>query len=180
MSGKFDIVDATVQALTEHVDWGYYNKKEFEDIDKKYLPAEGEGETLASQIVTAINKLIYKWYNDGDVFDNVHSGLSGWANDLSSYANWLYKYCEEAKPILYNIYGMGDESDYETLLQELADACLNEEFLKEFEKPKQGSIYNCEGPFEFSEFDDEEEEDYYDYDEDNEDDLEESKHIKTI
>lgn len=171
MSGKFDIVDATVQALTEHVDWGYYNKKEFEDIDKKYLPAEGEGETLASQIVTAINKLIYKWYNDGDVFDNVHSGLSGWANDLSSYANWLYKYCEEAKPILYNIYGMGDESDYETLLQELADACLNEEFLKEFEKPKQGSIYNCEGPFEFSEFDDEEE-DYYE-DEDDEDDEDE-------
>ena len=75
---------------------------------------------------------------------------------------------------------MVDENDYETLLRELADVCLNEEFLKEFEKPKQGSIYNCEGPFEFSEFDDEEEEDYYDDEEDDEEDLEESKHNETI
>lgn len=170
MNKKDLLTESLVNALhskgkmTESVDWDYYNK--FEEITDKYMSSQGEGETLASQIVTAINKLVYKWYNDGDVFDNVHSGLSGWANDLSSYANWLYKYCEEAKPILYDIYGMGDESDYETLLQELADACLNEEFLKEFEKPKQGSIYNCDGPFEFSEYsEDEEEEDYYDDDE---------------
>lgn len=170
MNKKDLLTESLVNALhskgkmTESVDWDYYNK--FEEITDKYMSNQGEGDTLASQIVTAINKLVYKWYNDGDVFDNVHSGLSGWANDLSSYANWLYKYCEEAKPILYDVYGMGDESDYETLLQELADACLNEEFLKEFEKPKQGSIYNCDGPFEFSEYsEDEEEEDYYDDDE---------------
>ena len=170
MNKKDLLTESRVNALqeegkiTESVDWSYYKK--FKDILDKYMSNQGEGDTLASQIVTAINKLVYKWYNDGDVFDNVHSGLSGWANDLSSYANWLYKYCEEAKPILYNIYGMGDESDYETLLQELADACLNEEFLKEFEKPKQGSIYNCDGPFEFSEYsEDEEEEDYYNDDE---------------
>lgn len=170
MNKKDLLTESLVNALhskgkmTESVDWDYYNK--FDEITDKYMSNQGEGDTLASQIVTAINKLVYKWYNDGDVFDNVHSGLSGWANDLSSYANWLYKYCEEAKPILYDIYGMGDESDYETLLQELADACLNEEFLKEFEKPKQGSIYNCDGPFEFSEYsEDEEEEDYYDDDE---------------
>lgn len=169
MNKKDLLTESLVNALhsegkmTESVDWNYYDK--FAEITDKYMPDQGEGETLASQIVTAINKLVYKWYNDGDVYDNVHSGLSGWANDLSSYANWLYKYCEEAKPILYDIYGMGDESDYETLLQELADACLNEEFLKEFEKPKQGSIYNCDGPFEFSEYNEEEEEDYYDDDE---------------
>lgn len=170
MNKKDLLTESLVNALhsegkmTESVNWDYYNK--FDEITDKYMSSQGEGETLASQIVTAINKLVYKWYNDGDVFDNVHSSLSGWANDLSSYANWLYKYCEESKPILYDIYGMGDESDYETLLQELADACLNEEFLKEFEKPKQGSIYNCDGPFEFSEYnEDEEEEDYYDDDE---------------
>lgn len=179
MSGKFDIVDATVQALTEHVDWGYYNKKEFKDINKEYLPAEGEGDTLASQIVTAVNKLIYKWYNDGDVFDNVNSGLNGWANDLSSYANWLYKYAPGDVPhILKRIYDITEEDDYEVLLRELADYCLNKNLLDSLEKSKQGSIYDCDGPFEFSEFDDEEDEnDNYDYDEE---DLEESKHIETI
>ena len=51
--------------LKESVDWGYFNK--FEDTIDKYMPSSGEGETMASQIATAINKLVYKWYNDGDV-----------------------------------------------------------------------------------------------------------------
>ena len=70
------------------VDWSYFDK--FDGIIDKYLPTKGEGETKATQIVTAINKLIYKWYNDGDVFDNTYH-LEGWANDLSDYANWLYE-----------------------------------------------------------------------------------------
>ena len=77
---------------------------------------------------------------------------------------------------------MVDENDYETLLRELADTFLDKDFLAQAAKAeKQGSIYDCEGPFEFSEFDDEEDEDdNYDYDEDDEDDLEESKHNETI
>lgn len=158
-----DLNEATIKALTENVDWGYYDK--FEDIINKYMPNRGEGETFASQIVTAVNKLVYRWYNDGDVYDNVNSGLKGWANDLTSYANWLYKYAPgDAPKILKNIYGMGDESDYETLLKELADNLLNENLLSSLEKDKRGSIYNCDGPFEFSEggWNDEEEEDWED------------------
>ena len=33
---------------------------EFDGICDQYLPSRGEGDTMASQIVTAINKLIYK------------------------------------------------------------------------------------------------------------------------
>ena len=77
------------------VDWGYYDK--FDGINDKYLPVYSEGETKATQIVTAVNKLVYKYYNDGDVFDNTRY-LSGWANDLSDYANWLYKYTTEYAP----------------------------------------------------------------------------------
>ena len=47
------------------VSWGYFNK--FDDILNKYMPFTGEGKTMASQLVTAVNKLVYKWYNDGDV-----------------------------------------------------------------------------------------------------------------
>lgn len=186
MNKKDLLTESLVNALhskgkmTESVDWDYYNK--FDEITDKYMSSQGEGDTLASQIVTAINKLVYKWYNDGDVYDNVHSGLSGWANDLSSYANWLYKYVDGTQDILKNIYGMGDENDYETLLRELADTFLDKDFLAQAAKDeKQGSIYDCEGPFEFSEFDDEEDEDdNYDYDEDDEEGLEESKHNETI
>ena len=42
------------------VDWDYYNKDEFSRISDKYLPSMGEGETLATQICTAVSKLVYK------------------------------------------------------------------------------------------------------------------------
>ena len=164
-----------VAHLNESVSWDYYDK--FEDLISKYMPDQGEGETFASQIVTAVNKLVYKWYNDGDVFDNVNSGLEGWANDLSSYANWLYKYAPgDAPKILKNIYGMGEKADYETLLKELADTLLNENLLDSLEKQKQGTIYDCDGPFEFKEYSEDDDEDYYE-EEDFEDDeeLDESK-----
>ena len=57
---------------------------------------------MATQICTALNKLVYKWCNDGDVYDNTY-GLDGWANNLSSYANWIYKYLPLSQEILDRI-----------------------------------------------------------------------------
>lgn len=146
--------------MSKGVRWDYYDK--FEKITDKYMPVRGEGETKASQIVTAVNKLVYKWYNDGDVFDNTYY-LSGWCNDLSSYANWLEKYTEASR-ILHGILGCFTESDYEELLKDLADKLLDEEYLiKQNEIEKLGTIYKCEGKFKFEES--YEEDDYDDYDE---------------
>ena len=132
----------------------YYDK--YEKLIDKYMPARGEGETKASQIVTAVNKLVYKWYNDGDVFDNTHC-LKGWANDLSDYANWLY-YHTESRTILNKIVHCFIESDYEDLLQELADKLLNEEYLAEQNKiEKVESIYKCNGKFKYKEYDEDDE-----------------------
>ena len=135
------------------VEWNYYDK--FDELQEKYLPTTGEGETKASQIVTAICKLIYKWYNDGDVFDNT-CYLIGWANDLSSYANWLAKYVDGAKDILDNVFLAKNDDEYEELLQQLADAYLREDVLKEYETEKVGSVYECNGDYKFEEYDEEE------------------------
>lgn len=137
------------------VQWDYYDK--FKSVIDKYMPATGEGETIASQAVTAVNKLIYKWYNDGDVFDNSRY-LEGWCNDLSSYANWLYNHTDRAK-MLENIFCISTHSEYEDLLKEMADSILDEDWLSTQEMEKQGSIYQCRGPFKFVDYD-EEEEDY--------------------
>ncbi len=152
------------------VSWDYFNK--FEYVIDTYMPMQGEGDSLGSQIVTAINKLIYKWYNDGDVYDNCH-GMEGWANDLSSYANWLYKYCPRSRSILERIYDCFNSNEYESILKDLADACLDAEDIENYsKKPVSGSIYNCDGPFEWTDdWDDEdeyEEEEYYDDEEDDE------------
>ena len=141
------------------VKWSYYDK--FDSVMEKYLPDVGEGETKATQIVTAVTKLVYKWYNDGDVFDNT-GYLEGWANDLSSYANWLDKCTDlKASGILAKIKDCYNDSDYEDLLKELADTMLDEEYLAEQNKfDKVGTIYDCNGKFKFVEFEDDED-DYY-------------------
>ena len=132
------------------VNWDYYDK--FDYIMNKYLPIRGEGETKATQIVTAVTKLVYKWYNDGDVFDNTYY-LEGWANDLSSYANWLDKYTK-ASIILSKISDCYNDDDYKYLLKFLSDLLLNEKYLDKMKREvKEGSIYNCDGRFKFIEKD---------------------------
>lgn len=149
-----------------------FNK--FDRVLDEFLPSTGEGDNLGSQIVTAVNKLIYKWYNDGDVFDNTGM-MQGWANDLSSYANWLAKNVPGSVDILDNIFDCGSDGEYEHLLMDLAEHCLDLEDIEiASEQPKSGSIYDCDGPYRFiddldsddSEFEEEEvyddEDDYYD------------------
>ena len=147
------------------VDWSYYGKPEFEAINAKYLPNCGEGETMATQIVTAVNKLVYKWYNDGDVYDNTYA-IAGWANDLSSYANWLRRYAGAAD-ILDRIDRCFTEGQYEDLLKALADKLLDDEDLERWAKQdKVDSIYEAEGPYRFEWQDEEDEEDEWEDDED--------------
>ena len=141
------------------VNWGYYDNKKFHDVNKKYLPLEGQGDTMTTQIVTAVNRIVYRWYNDGDVFDNT-CYLTGWANDLSSCANWLYQYTDNrVQDILYGVYDCG-ESDYEDLLKELADTLLDADVLDKYDKiPAVGNVFECDGCFKCVLDDNEEDED---------------------
>lgn len=139
-----------------------YNK-----VIDQHMPRTGEGDTKASQVCTAVNKLIYKWFNDGDVYDNNYY-LQGWANDISSYANWLAKYVTGAKDILEKIYDARNDDAYEAILLALAEHCLSEGYLDEVKQEKTiGTIYDCDGPFSFSNLEEEEEEEWVD-DEDEE------------
>lgn len=145
--------------------WNDFDK--FEEIDEKYLPSTGEGETVATQIVTAVTKLVYKWFNDGDVYDNSYY-MTGWCNDLSSYANWLYDNAEGAAEILDRIKNISSDHEYEKLLYDLCELTQNFKYLSKYETMnKAGSIYDCDGPFQFTE--DYEDEDEYDDWEDEED-----------
>ena len=130
--------------------WSDFDK--YSDIMEEYLPVRGQGDTKATQIVTAISKLVYKWYNDGDVFDNTYF-LKGWANDLSSYANWLDAYVEGADTILDNIKACETDDDYENLLYNLCKKFAKPEYLAKMDKQKaEGDIYHCEGPYEYKEY----------------------------
>ena len=148
------------------MNWSYFEK--FEKVNDEYLPAMGEGDTIATQTATAVNKLVYKWYNDGDVYDNVHSPMQGWCNYIDSYANWLYTYRPESREILGRIYECSTHEAYESILADLADLLLDEELMHAANKfPKNGTVYKCDGPFKFELLDEEEdEEEWYEEEED--------------
>lgn len=141
--------------------WDDFSSPETDALEKKFLPHDGEGETMATQAVTATSKLIYKWFNDGDVFDNTY-GLEGWANDLSSYANWLYKNVPGADAILDRIKGIYEEDKYtDEVLWPLHSLVFNAEMLSGLDvKSKSGSVYDCDGPFVYSEESEDEDEEY--------------------
>ena len=127
----------------------------------EYMPDRGEGENQASQACTAVNKLIYKWYNDGDVYDNTYY-LKGWCNDLSSYANWLHNHNLDSG-ILDRIRKIHSENEYEELLADLANEVITKKNLEELEKlPVEGSIYSESGPCKFEEDYEDEYDDEYD------------------
>ena len=132
--------------------WTDYNAEKFKKLNDAYLPDWGEGENMATQAITAINKLVYKWYNDGDVYDNTH-GMDGWANDLSSYANWLYEVLEIDR--LADIFWIVTGDEYEDILWDVANIVFDEQLLSKLEQHEcVGSIYDCDGIFKFVEYDD--------------------------
>lgn len=162
----------------EKITWDSFSDPVSNRLESKYLPSEGDGDTLATQAVTATSKLIYKWFNDGDVYDNTHA-LKGWMNDISSQANWLAKNIPGAKEILMKIEDISEEQEYtETILYPLFKLIFNEEKLRKLNlSSKKGSVYDCDGRFKFfEEKDDEDEDDEWDWSEDD-DDLDESKKI---
>lgn len=138
----------------------FIDTKAYKIINELYLPECGEGETMATQTVTAVNKLVYKWYNDGDVYDNT-AGLDGWCNDLSSYANWLYNHLIQSREILDRIYMTFSERDYEALLDDLTETLFNADDLAAMHKiEKTGSIYTEDGKFEIYFYEEDEDEDW--------------------
>lgn len=135
------------------VSWEYYDR--FEELNNRYLPPFGEGETKATQIVAAVNKLVYEYYNDGDVYDNT-CWLTGWANDISSFANWLHQNTD-ATFVMSDVWNCHTDEEYEDLLKTVADMLLDAEYLERMDQePKIGSIYSADGPFKFIEPEDEE------------------------
>ena len=143
----------------ESVDWSYFDK--FEYYNDILLPSKGDGITMASQAVTACCKLVYKYYNDGDVYCNEYY-LDGWVNDISGSANWLYKYIPETKEILVRIKTCRTDIEYEHILKDLCDYLYQDNILNKLnQKAKVGDAYDEEGPFHFIDLKEYEDDEYY-------------------
>lgn len=125
------------------------------DVDRRYLPERGEGDTKATQVVTALTKLVYTWENNGDCYDT-SCGIGDW-NDVSSYANWLRAHTdEEAARILERVWHIEwrDEDAYEQILYDLCRHLEDPDVIAAYDGvPAVGTIYDCAGPFHYDEND---------------------------
>ena len=146
------------------IEWSDFD--EFKNSDD-YLPVEGDGDTMGTQAATAVSKIIYKWFNDGDVYDNNYI-LKGWGNDISGSANWLYEYIPETRKILLRIKTCKNKDDYTNLLYDLINVV--DPMIPELNKKERiGNAYFEDGPFEFND-DEEDDDEYNEYDEDEDED----------
>lgn len=112
-------------------------------IDKGgYLPMYGEGDSLASQIVTAACRIGYRYINDGDMVRRRR------AYYVASPANWLTHHVAGSGKILRTMSAARSPAEYETALNELMRLCMDEGMLaRAANSPTDGSIFRCAGTF---------------------------------
>lgn len=124
--------------MAKKVRWSDYDQ--FEDILNRYLPEDGQGETRAEQTVTAINKLVYAFYNNDAV---IADALPEYDPDLKSYATWLRKHTSSrAVLLLVKLEDAEDLDSYAEYLYELTDYLLDEPKLRTLSKYNTvGDIY---------------------------------------
>lgn len=84
-----------------------------DSIFKEYLPNKWEWETKAEQLATAVNKLIYRYYNDWDRYDE------DYGNNVSNYANWIEKNAFELPE------SVSTNSEYEANLKEILNKTMD-------------------------------------------------------
>lgn len=127
-------------------------KKELEErnsvLFEKLVPVEGKCDTLEGEILRAVNKICYRYWNDGDYFYKGYGAVTA-----GNAAGFLYEHGFGNE--LNSAIGLINEA-YEAELNNLLDKVLTfVESKGETYSPNEDDMFDYESPFE-----DEEDEDY--------------------
>ena len=118
------------------------------DVLSQYLPDTGEGDTMVTQLSTAVNRIVYRWFNDGDTI---------WTEECQSFADWLWQNIARIDAVIddmnqYMFAGSPYIEDrtlsgiYEDCLKEILDIAADRDLLNDLDsRPANGSVYDCEG-----------------------------------
>lgn len=144
--------------------------KELEDRNEplydKLVAGSGKSETVEGEILRAINRIIYRYYNDGDkYFQGYGTETAGPAHSFLVNAN------HPLKSAMVKIFG--DGTNYEQTIKDALDIILDyiESRQGKYTPNNVGDMFDYEPEFENDEF---EEEDYDDYDDEDDDYYQES------
>lgn len=123
-----------------------------EDLFDKLVPAAGKAETVAGEIIRAICKITYRWFNDGD-----YAGYGYGMETAGSACTYLTGF-DEIEPHIYTLLNIvDDEESYEKALLALSNVVINylESHKELFSEKNEEDFQEC---FEWCGDDDEEEE----------------------
>ena len=141
--------------------WGGLNAadNEFHDaMYDRYVPACGKCDTLGGEILRAINRIVYKFYNDGDTVARYYS--SGYNHSYGA-EKFLYKHV----PGYYLMRDITDDTDFESA------ACKNLKTVVDYlrENPALFEVKNAEDFLDLSPYEEwpEEDEEYDEWEDDN-------------
>jgi len=136
-----------------------------EPLFDKLVPGQGTAETLEGEMLRAVNRLVYRYYNDGDKYNE------GYGTETAGPAHSFL--VNAVHPLRAKMDSIMDEEfksdgEYERMLKEVLGLILDyiESKEGEYTKNTQGDIFNYPSEFENME----EEEDYDDYDDYDDDD----------
>lgn len=124
-------------------EWSDWERSDWKKIQDEYLSEKDQSETLLTQAVTCVCKLVYRYFNNNDFYAVFRSYL-----DLTTYANWLYEHIEETNEILDSIFEINSMEEYPDILWKLSEIVFSESFVSKYKNIKaKDNIYECYGHF---------------------------------
>ena len=104
------------------------HQKEHGELWARLVPAEGKANTVAGEVLRAVSRLYYRWFNDGD---RVTPSVDSWAVTESVFSafNFLYQFRDpisgfSTKALMEDIVFAATDEDYEQALERAADAVI--------------------------------------------------------
>ncbi len=161
-----NIIKTNIKPVKEQKTITEFVGKELEDRNEplydKLVPGQGDAETVEGEMLRAINRIVYRFYNDGDkYFEGYGTETAGPAHSFLINAN------HPLKSAMIKLFDepSGDNS-YERMLKDVLDMILDhiESRQGKYTKNTLGGMFDYEPEFE------EEDDDYDDYDDDYYDD----------
>ena len=137
-------------------------QKEYDELWARLVPPEGKAVTKAGEVLRAVSRIYYRWYNDGD---RIQPSLDEWVAKSSTAKgfNYLYQFRDavsgfSTKELMENIVFAATEEDYETALERAVDAII-EWAVKQPDTPNEDDFLDekFDDAFEFDILRDEEE-----------------------
>ena len=131
-----------------------------EPLYDKLVPGSGKADTIEGEMLRAINRIVYRFYNDGDEYH------TGYGTETAGPAHsFLVNANHPLRSLVSTLFKKG--TNYEQTIKDVLDAILDHiESRRGKYAPNSEDMYDYEPEFEDDEFEEDDYDDYYDDEDD--------------